>query len=262
MNKLCRVTAGLLPLLLLASLQVFAQKPAETKSDPNIEQGAMEALKAMSEKLRGLKSFSIVANSTQQIATDDGQRIDIDTEATYAVKIPGHMMSTVNSVRKHRSFYYDGETLTVYIPREHYYAQAPMTGSISSVIDKASEKFGIELPLSDLFHWGTERAPLSNIKGATVIGPALVDGSPCIQLAFRQEDVDWQLWISDDEQLPRRMVIVDKTDPAFPQYSVDIKWDTTTPLTDGRFTFVPGPDDHRIKLDEEGNATAPKEAAK
>lgn len=262
MIKLCRVTAGLLPLLLLVSLQAFAQKPADTKANDNIEQGAMDALKAMSEKLRDLQSFSVTADSTTQIATDDGQRIDLDTEAHFSVKKPDHMTATVNSIRKHRTLYYDGKMLTVYVPRENYYAQTEMTGTLVSVIDKGREKFGIEMPLSDLFYWGTERAPLSSIKGATVIGPALVNGSPCVQLAFRQDDVDWQLWISDAEQLPRRMVIVDKTDAAFPQYSVDMKWDTTTPLTDDRFTFAPGKDDHRIKLVEEGSESASKEASK
>ena len=55
---------------------------------------------------------------------------------------------------------------------------------------------------------------------AVDIGPSAVDGMTCEQYAFRQEGVDWQIWIQlGDFPLPRKLVIRTLTDDAKPQHS-------------------------------------------
>ena len=42
---------------------------------------------------------------------------------------------------------------------------------------------------------GTEHDGTSEITAATNVGVSTVEGTACDHFAFRQKDVDWELWI-------------------------------------------------------------------
>ena len=70
------------------------------------------------------------------------------------------------------------------------------------------KRYGIDLPLADLFYWGTEHDGTGAITAATHVGVSNVEGFVCDHYAFRQKDVDWELWIEQGGRpLPRKMVI-------------------------------------------------------
>ena len=202
----------------------------------------------MAQKLRTLKAFTVNADVTTEEVLDSGQKVTFGGTVTYKIRAPDKFFAAVNSDRKQRSFYYDGSKFTIYAPRMHYYAQKPMTGRVRDLVDAAQEKFGIEMPLADLFYWGTERAPLSAIQSAVVIGPAHVNNIECDHLLMHQGSVDWQIWIARDTLLPQKMVIANLDDPTQPEYTATFNWDTTTSLADSAFDFTPGKDDHPIKI--------------
>lgn len=117
--------------------------------------------------------------------------------------------------------------------------------------DDLNDKYGIELPLTDLFYWGTDDAIVKKIKAADDIGPSTVDGITCEQYAFRQEGIDWQIWIQLGEfPLPRRLVIRTLTDDAKPQHSELLTWNLAPSFSDDAFTFVPPAGVNRITLAE------------
>lgn len=247
MKRRLRFSLLLLPLL-LCGMSVAAQEPAKPAGDAQVEPSAIHALQLMADKLRTLKTFEVSADVVQQEVLDDGQRIDFSGNVSYTVQAPNHLYAVVDTDRKHRSFYYDGSNLTVYAPRMNFYAQKPFKGTIAQLVDAARDKYGIELPLGDLFYWGTDRAPMSLIDSATVIGPSHVGDTECDHLAFRQKGVDWQLWISRETLLPRKLVIVDLSDPSLPQYSAVLDWKTSITPAETTFHFTPGKDDHRIEI--------------
>jgi hypothetical protein len=240
-----------------------AQKPAtqaapQAQAAPLIEPSAIHALELMSEKLRSLKSFSLVSDVTTEEVLNSGQKVTYGGTVTYKVRAPDKFFAAINSDRKQRSFYYDGSKFTIYAPRMHYYAQKPFTGTVSQLVDTAQDKFGIELPLADLFYWGTDRAPVSAIQSATVIGPAHINKVECDHLLFHQPGADWQVWIARDTLLPQKLVIANLDDPTQPEYSATLTWDTSTSLVDSAFSFTPTADDHLIKI---GGASTPNKEA-
>jgi hypothetical protein len=82
-----------------------------------------------------------------------------------------------------------------------------------------------------------------------VVGDATIDGTPTTQYAFRQGPVDWQVWIAKGAQpLPRKIVIVDRTDDARPAYSVRLNWTLNPTLAADAFTFRPGADAKQIQI--------------
>lgn len=231
----------------------------QEQAQPTVEPQAIHAIELMAQKLRSLKSFTVTSDITTEDVLDSGQKVTYGGTVTYKVRAPDKLFAAIDSDRKQRSFFYDGSKFTIYAPRLHYYAQKPRTGTVHDLVEEAQEKYGIEMPLADLFYWGTDKAPLSRIESATVIGPARIDKVECDHLLMHQGSVDWQVWIARDTLLPQKLVIANLDDPTQPEYSATLTWDTTTSLADSVFSFTPASDDHPIKIDE--NDAATKEAS-
>ena len=61
--------------------------------------------------------------------------------------------------------------------------------------------------------------------------------------------MDWELWIqSDGDPLPRKLVIVDRTDPARPTFVTRLTWQVNPAFTDADFSFVPDANAKKIQL--------------
>jgi hypothetical protein len=242
-----------LRLLLLGLSAVFAvgTATAQTAKPPPataaIEPKAIEALKTMGAYLRTLKIFTVRSETAIDEVLDTGQKVQFGGTVEYRVRAPNRLRADVNSDRKQRQYFYDGKTLTVYGPRNRYYASTPASGSIAELLQTADAKYGIEMPLADLFLWGTDKAGLDDIKSAIYIGPARIGGVDTDHYAYRQQDVDWQLWIERGKTpFPRKLVITTAQEPSQPQYVAVLKWDLAPKLDDAVFSFAPPKDAKRI----------------
>ncbi|MDG2525594.1 DUF2092 domain-containing protein [Stenotrophomonas sp. HITSZ_GD] len=221
--------------------------PAAAAVDPR----AAAALEKMGRYLRSLKNFTVHGDTTLDVVTDDGQKLQFPGEVDYKVRVPDGLRLDWKTDRKERALYYDGKTLTLYGPKNKFYARVEAPPTLHELVAVARDRYGIELPLPDLFLWGTPAAPISALQQATFVGPARIDGSVTEQYAFRQDGVDWQLWLeTGDKPLPRRLVITTTTDPAQPQYATTLTWNTSAALKDSTFAFVPPKDAARIELVE------------
>lgn len=240
-----------------AQKDVPAPPPAPSSSDaPAIEPSAIHAIELMAQKLRTLKSFSVTADITNEDVLDSGQKVTYGGTVTYKIRAPDRFFAAIDSDRKQRSFYYDGAKFTVYAPRMHYYAQREIPNTtVAQLVDKAQEKYGIDMPLADLFYWGTDKAPTSSIQSATVIGPARIGKIECDHLLMRQSGVDWQVWISRQTLLPAKLVIANLDDPTQPEYSAVLQWDADAHLSDSTFVFTPTSEDHLIKIADDAQTT-------
>jgi hypothetical protein len=80
----------------------------------------------------------------------------------------------------------------------------------------------------------------------------VVGGATCNLYAFRQEGVDWQVWIQKGNYpLPRKLVITTLTDEARPQYAATYRWDLAPSFNDTAFTFDPPEDALRVALEND-----------
>ena len=119
------------------------------------------------------------------------------------------------------------------------------------MLDTIYNKFGIQLPLEDLFRWGdgSNADRIQALKSAYEVGSATIDGVPTDHFAFREEDVDWEVWIQKgDQPWPRKLVIIDRTDPARPTFTARLSWQLNPEFTDADFTFVPDANAKRIQM--------------
>jgi len=224
---------------------------AEEKKTSAVDPDAMDALNKMGAYLRTLKSFQVTADVATDNVLDDGQTIQFSSKVDVVAARPNRMRIEVTDDAGHRFFFFDGKNFTIFGQIVNYYATVPAPPTIAELADDLSDKYDIELPLVDLFQWGTNDANIKKIKAALDIGPSAVEGVTCEQYAFRQEGVDWQIWIELGESpLPRKLVIRTLTDDAKPQHREVLSWNLAPSFSENAFTFDPPANAHRITIAE------------
>lgn len=222
---------------------------ASTAAVTEMDSKAVDALKNMGAYLRTLKTFSVHADTSKDEVLRTEQKIQFTSTVTIKAKLPSQLKIDLNSDRKQREIFFDGKTFTQYAPRMKYYGSVAAPGTIEDVIKVASDKFGLDVPLADLFYWGTEQSGLADITGAMNLGAEHVAGVACTHYAFRQPGVDWQIWIeSGKAPLPRKIVITTLDEPSQPQYMAVLTWDLKTKLNDKTFSYVPSKGAQKIEF--------------
>lgn len=223
-----------------AQADAVPQRQAAGGTATMLEPEAAAALNRMGAHLRTLRQFQVQSDATIDVVVADNQKLQRGMRTTYLVDAPGRMRVDVETDRQKRRILYDGKAMTFTAPAARRYLSLPVTGTVAEVLTTASERFGVEFPLQDLFRWGdasqTVQQPMSGFKvGDVRLGDDIVE-----HFAFRQDGgVDFQLWLAKGEPLPRKLVITDARAPAQPQVTAVFTWNLKPRIAATDFTFVP-----------------------
>jgi hypothetical protein len=126
---------------------------------------------------------------------------------------------------------FDGKTLTVNNKDGNAFAQVEASGSVDQLIDTLRDKHGIAAPGADLLFSQPFDVMMADVIDGVHIGQGVIDCVECEHLAFRNLDIDWQIWIETGARpIPRKYVITSKAVTGAPQYTLRIKeWKTEVP---------------------------------
>nr|WP_320189716.1 DUF2092 domain-containing protein [uncultured Desulfobacter sp.] len=207
-----------------------------------IEDEAVQALYTMSSYLRTLTAFEMKADFFLDEVLVTGQKVLISGESTTLVRLPNKYLAKVKIDEKKKDFevYFDGQNFTLYGKNNQFYVTSPAPGTVGDLVLKTFAEKGIELPLQDIFLWGTSPADKKALQSAFSVGSTTIDSKPCTHYAYRQDGVDWQVWMTNAETpLPLQVVITTTSDVAQPQYSARISWDLNPSVSDDLFAFTP-----------------------
>lgn len=232
-----------------ASAQTMPAAQSASASQSEREPDAIAGLDRMGTALRNLRNFSVRADVTTEDVLTTGQKVQFGGTIDIDVRRPNGFRITSVSDRQARTIYYDGRTLTVVAPRVGYYATAPAPGTIRETLHAAADRFGLEMPLADLFVWGQDQRVSDRVTSAFRVGTETIGGQTCEQYAMRQEGVDWQIWIREGTQaLPCKIVITTTDDPSMPQFSALFTWRPQQSFAANTFVFTPPEDARQIQL--------------
>ena len=219
-----------------------AEMPGEEEADVLVQEGAMDALAGMKAAIQGLKTFSVVAETTMDDILDYGQLVQITGTTTIEARLPDRLRVTVDNDKMKRIYIYDGKSVTQYAPGLDLYAVFDAPGTITETVVAAQKEYGVELPLADLFFWADGTTPPVDVELAYFAGETPILGRICRHYAYRVAHADVQLWIpKDGDQLPCRMVITNIDEEARPQYGATFRWNPNPILGNGLFAFAPPP---------------------
>ncbi len=213
-----------------------ASAPAASPVDP----AAVQALRDMGAYLQSLQRFAVHSQVTGERVLADGQKLQHMATANLDVERPNKLRAVMRTALSERVLVFDGKSATLYAPLQKYYSTAAAVGTIGELIDRLEQTYGVQVPLSDLFRWGTPEASVNGFESAMNAGQDFVGGDLCDHYAFRQGTIDWQIWIAVGRRpLPRKIVITSRADEARPQSVTLLDWTLGPPFSDSVFHFVP-----------------------
>jgi len=232
------LTVGLAVAAVLAGAALVG---AAEKEAPKIDPKAEQYLKAMSSYLAGLKTYSFQVEEFFDEVLGDGQKIQLSNQRHLSVCRPDKVFGEDEGDTANSLFYYDGKTVTVYDRGQKTYATEKVPGTIDAMLDDLHERFDTHQTLADFLFADPYKMFMENVQSGTYVGLHHVGKVKCHHLAFRQEHLDWQIWIDAGEQpLPRKLLITFKGQADQPQYTALIhRWDVNPKLSDDLFQFQP-----------------------
>jgi hypothetical protein len=236
-----------------------AEGPKKAKA-PDIEPKAGEVLQQMCDYLKNLQQFSVQAEITEDVLLTSGQRIQYGRSVEASVRRPDRLRAESVGDTGDRLLIYDGKTITLMDRSKNLYTTIAAPPDLDAALEHATQAFNLRAPLADLIYTKAYENLTEGVLAGFYAGLSKVQGVPCHHLAFKQKDIDWQIWIENSPTpVPRKFLITDKAARGLQFTAVFTKWNTSPQLEDSLFTFVPPEKAEKIDILP---AAAPKKQPK
>jgi hypothetical protein len=244
-------------IVLALSTPVMAQEavtPAESDGiaavpSQVVSPEAQAVLDRMTAYLRSLQTYSIDSTVTRDEVVALGYKLQDNEHSTIVVQRPNKLRADVAGDVRNRTFVYDGTKLVMYSPDDAAYVQATAPNSLATLISSLLD-IGVEMPLIDVLYQAAAGTLTEGVRGGILVGESTIDGAVTDHLAFRQANVDWQLWVQQgDRPLPRKILITTRYEVGDPQYQAILRWNLKPKISNSTFAFVPPKDAIEISFD-------------
>jgi hypothetical protein len=205
-----------------------------------IEPKADKILRQMGDYVGSLQQFTIRIENSIDTILESGMKLEIGRGVDVFVRRPNRLRVNIRGDVENQQLFYDGKTMTLYGNDVNYYATIDVPTNMEEALDHAIEAFGLEAPVAELIYRNSYDILTENVESGFYVGLSQVLGVECHHLAFRQEDIDWQIWIEKSETpLPRKFIITSKWLTGAPQFTALLTdWKVSAQLNDTLFTFL------------------------
>lgn len=213
---------------------------ADAGDPPVIEAKAAELLRQMSDFLNGLRQFSFHTENSVDTVLPSGQKLQLGRAVDVFVRRPDRLRAQIDGDLLDQELFYDGRSITLFTKKANYYATIEAPPTIEAAMDHAIQSFGLVAPLVDLIYQKSYEILTEDVQSGFYVGLSSVLGVECHHLAFRGEELDWQIWVENSATpLPKKLVMTTKWVSGAPQFTALLtKWDVSPQLKDSFFIFV------------------------
>jgi len=188
------------------------------------EADAKRILKAMSDYMGAQKYLSCDYDAILEVVTKDDQKLALASSGTVTLKRPDKIRVMRKGGFADVEMSFDGKTLTLLGKNLNLYTQLDVPGTIDHLIDELKDTYQRPLPAADLLLSNCYDALMLDVVDVKDLGSGVIGGIECDFLAFRTNEVDWQIWIAQGKRpYVCRYVITSKCISGGPQYTVQIR---------------------------------------
>ena len=229
----------------LAAVTWISAAKAATADD------ATQILKSMSDYIASQKNISLTYDSDVEVVTSEVEKIQFASSGKVQLSRPDKVRATRTGGYADFEILFDGKTVSGLGKNLNAYTQFDFAGSIDQLVDTLRGMDLITAPGADILGSHVYDDLMADVIVAKHIGRGVIDGVECEHLAFRDLNVDWQLWVEVGERpIPRKYVITSKGVGGAPQYTLRIKeWKTDAPVGADAFAFTPPQGAKKVALD-------------
>jgi len=220
-------------------LAVGACSTLAMADQPAVDPKADAILKQMSQTLGASKSFTFDVHAEFDQILPNEQKVQFAKNQKVTLRRPDKLAADVVSDADELKFRYDGKQVVLFNAQTKSWGAAAAPSTIEQTLDLLAQKYGMVIPLADLAFDDPYKCMTEHVKAGLYLGAGYVFDEKCEHLAFQQESVDWQIWISQGEKpLPKKFVITFKQVLGSPQYTAYLNdWNLAANAGDDRFTF-------------------------
>lgn len=201
---------------------------------------AAKILKSMSDYVASQKNISLTYDSDVEVITSEVEKIQFASSGKVLLSRPDKVRVSRTGGYADVEMVFDGKTVSALGKNINAYTQLESAGSIDQLITKLRGMNLIVAPGADLLGSHIFDDLMADVIVTKHIGRGVIDGVECEHIAFRNLDIDWQLWVEvGDRPIPRKYVITSKGVGAAPQYTLRIKEWKTDAIGADAFAFTP-----------------------
>lgn len=212
---------------------------------------AKKLLKAMSDYVGAQTAISFGYDANLQVVTNASQKLGLASSGTVALSRPDKIRTTRSGGFIEVESVFDGKTLTLLGKDENKYTQVDIPGTVDQLVTELKDR-GLPLPAADLLLTNSYDELMDGVYDLKDLGSGVINGKECDSLAFRKDEVDFQIWVAQgDNPYPCRLVITSTQVAGGPEYSMQIRdWKAGDGAVQDDFVFTSSANAEKINLED------------
>lgn len=220
--------------------------------EPRIDEKADPVFKKMCTVLDGAPALKLRVRATMDRPVGTGQLAQFHRTSDISIVRPDRLNAHTKSDDGVWSVWYCGKSLTVLDNEDNIFATESVPGRIGEMLDYLVDNYDLVMPMADFLIGKTHESMLAQVESGEYLGLHKVGDTDCHHLLFRQESIDWQIWIDAGEKaVPRKIVITYFEEPDQPQYVATMdNWDLSPRIGEDTFRFSPPAGAKNVSMSE------------
>lgn len=203
----------------------------------------------MARFISSARQFQVTVRMGYDVLQESGQKIEFNERHRITIARPDRLRAEIlKSNGEHGMVQFDGQTILAYNAAHEVYAQAEKPGSLDEVLAYFLDDLNMRLPLALMFMSTFPDEMEKLIEELAFVEVSAVTDTPCLHLAGRTAETDFQIWIPETgDPLPKRLTITYRDETGQPKFWADFEsWDMAPTISAKAFTFTPPADAERI----------------
>lgn len=244
------------PIATSRAAEAKAKKAPAAAAAPSVDPHAAEIVQRMAERIVAAERLRLGGEVAWDVVQADGQTLEFGATREVVLQRPDHLRVDID-LREggKRRLLYDGKQIVLEDLEQNVYATDPRTGPVDDMAAFVANRLGVPVALSEFLSPDLPKLLSEHLESASYVGEATIDEVRCDHVALRNDRVGMQLWVGQEDSLPRRITITYEHEEGRPQFRARLSgWDLSPKIKDATFTFDPPKDAEKI-------AFAPRPAA-
>lgn len=233
--------------------------PAASSDEAALDPQALALARRMAERIAAAERIHVRGEVAWDSVQPDGQTLEFGALRELWVQRPDRLRVDVSpregGMRRLR---FDGARIVAEDVDAQVYAATPRSGSLDEIVGFVSDELGVPVALSEFLSPQLPSLLEQGLRAAVIVGAETIDGARCDRVALRNDVTGMQLWIGQEDALPRRITITYEHEEGRPQFRAHFaKWELGASIPASTFAFEPAAGAEKIAFARRAAAQSP-----